>query len=91
MPEGNFGADDEARERIRDEVYGLLVYIVWSVATNARRTGSGPQRGAIVNISSIFGIRSFTSVGAVSILTIFIVDAQAHHPSTPRPSPGYWA
>ncbi|KAJ0417890.1 short chain dehydrogenase/ reductase [Aspergillus carlsbadensis] len=30
------------------------------------RTGSGPQRGAIVNISSIFGIRSFTSVGAYS-------------------------
>ncbi|KAL3465082.1 short chain dehydrogenase/ reductase [Aspergillus heterothallicus] len=30
------------------------------------RTGSGPQRGAIVNISSIFGIRSFTSVGAAN-------------------------
>ncbi|KAL3491848.1 short chain dehydrogenase/ reductase [Aspergillus germanicus] len=30
------------------------------------RTGSEPQRGAIVNISSIFGIRSFTSVGAYS-------------------------
>lgn len=77
MPEGNFGPDDEARKKIADEVNGLFVYILWNVTTHTRRTGSGPQRGAIVNISSIFGIRSYTSVGAVSVVNTVIVYARS--------------
>ena len=67
LRKGRVEADVEAREDISHEVRGLPSIPIFQFVLTVLRTGAPAQRGAIVNISSIFGRISHSNVGAVRL------------------------